>query len=162
MASAKTDLPEKQTLVEQSAFLLARLGRVASRRLNEELAATGLKPPQAAILFLLRDVGPQSQQSLGERVHVDPSNLVAFLNALEDEGLLVRKRDPGDRRRHIVEITKQGIKRVPACNDPVYGLEDQLFAGLTAEEREQLHGLLARVLVTMSVEEPPPDGTDGH
>jgi DNA-binding MarR family transcriptional regulator len=162
MASGKTVLPEPPTLVERSPFLLARLGRVASRRLAEELGATGLKPPQAAILFVLRDIGPLSQQNLGERLHVDPSNLVAFLNALEDEGLIVRKRDPADRRRHIVEITEQGIKRVPVCDDPLCGIEDELFAELDAEEREQLHRLLARVLVTMSVEEPPPDGDDGR
>jgi DNA-binding MarR family transcriptional regulator len=162
MASGKTALTEPPTLVERPAFLLARLGRVASRRLGEELGATGLKPPEAATLFVLRDVGPLSQQNLGERLHVDPSNLVSFLNALEDEGLVVRKRDPADRRRHIVEITQQGIKRVPVCDDPVCGIENELFAELSSQERDQLHNLLARVLVTMSVEEPPPDGDDGR
>jgi DNA-binding MarR family transcriptional regulator len=140
-------------MVESSAFLLARLGRVASRQLTEELLGTGLKPSQASILILLRDLGPMSQQALGERLHVDPSNLVAFLNALEGEGLLVRKRDPSDRRRHIVEITPQGIKRAPGCDECVVALEDQLFAGLSAEDREHLHRMLAHVLETMALEE---------
>lgn len=140
-------------MVESSAFLLARLGRVAARQLSEELIGTGLKPPQASILILLRDLGPMSQQSLAQRLHVDPSNLVAFLNALEGEGLLVRKRDPADRRRHIVEITQQGVERAPGCAECVVAIEDQLFAGLSAEEREQLHGILAHVLETMALEE---------
>jgi DNA-binding MarR family transcriptional regulator len=145
-------------MVESSAFLLARLGRVASRQLTDELLGTGLKPTEASILIMLRDLGPMSQQALGERLHVDPSNLVAFLNALEGEGLLVRKRDPSDRRRHIVEITQQGIKRAPGCDECVVAIEDQLLAGLSAEDREHLHRMLAHVIETMALEESSSDG----
>jgi DNA-binding MarR family transcriptional regulator len=130
---------------ERSAVLLARLGRVAARRLNKELAATGLKPPEASILIMLRDLGPMSQRELGERLRVDPSNLVVFLNALEEEGLVARKRDPEDRRRHIVEATDAGRKRVPRCDEAVDALEDELFAELSAEDRERLHEMLARL-----------------
>jgi DNA-binding MarR family transcriptional regulator len=137
-------------------FMLARLGRVAARRLNDYLAVTGLKRPHAVILMELRNFGPMSQQSLGERLHIDPSNLVAFLNTLEDDGLLVRRRDRADRRRHIVEITQEGIGRVPVCDEPLDALEDQLFVGLSTTDRERLRQLLERVLVTMSIEEPPP------
>jgi DNA-binding MarR family transcriptional regulator len=152
---------ESPEVLESPAFLLARLGRVAARRLNEHLAITGLKPPHAAILIELCAFGPISQQALGERLHVDPSNLVGSLNALERDGLVLRRRDPADRRRHIVEVTKRGIERLPACDHPVDALEDQLFADLSAEERKQLHGLLGRILLTMSVEElGPEDGDD--
>jgi DNA-binding MarR family transcriptional regulator len=140
--------------VEASSFLLARIGRVAARQLSDRLAETGLKPPEAVILTTLRNLGPMTQHALGDRMYVDPSNLVAFLNALEAEGLVVRRRDPDDRRRHIVEITAAGIERCPACFGPVAELDDQLLAGLSAEEKDVLRGLLARVLATMEVEEP--------
>lgn len=152
----RTDISESPALTESSAFLLARLGRVAARQLTEELDRTGLKPPHAAILIMLRDSGPMSQQALGERLHVDPSNLVAFLNALEEDGLVVRRRDPADRRRHIVEITKQGLGRCPACFGPVAALEDQLFAGLSAEDRQHLHRMLAQILENMALEDSAP------
>jgi DNA-binding MarR family transcriptional regulator len=134
--------------------MLARLGRVAGRRLNEQLAEIGLKPPHAAILLMLRDHGPVSQQELGERLHVDPSNLVSFLNSLEDDGLVLRRRDPADRRRHIVEITDAGIERVPVCNGPIDALEDELFAGLSPDDRKRLQTMLADLLMAVSVEEP--------
>jgi DNA-binding MarR family transcriptional regulator len=148
--SERSDQPD---VVNSTAFLLARLGRVAGRRLNDQLAVTGLKPPHAAILIELCAFGPMSQQALGERLQVDPSNLVGFLNALESDGLVVRRRDPADRRRHIVEVTKKGIARLPACDHPVDAVEDQLFAGLSRAERAQLHGLLGRILMTMSIDE---------
>jgi DNA-binding MarR family transcriptional regulator len=157
MTATTADGDKRHALVERSAFLLARLGRVAARRLNDELAATGLKPPETAVLIVLRDLGPLSQQALGRHLHVDPSNLVASLNSLESEGLLERRRDPDDRRRHIVEITKQGRKRLPACDDSVDSLEVQLFGGLTEQDRDQLNRILTRILLTAQIEEPSPE-----
>jgi DNA-binding MarR family transcriptional regulator len=155
-STTQTAATKQGDALERPVFLLARLGRIAARQLNDYLAVTGLKRPHAVILMELCNLGPMSQQALGERLHVDPSNLVAFLNSLEDDGLLVRRRDPDDRRRHIVEITKDGAERIPVCDAPLDVLEDQLFTGLNADEREQLRDLLARVVTTMSVEEAPP------
>jgi DNA-binding MarR family transcriptional regulator len=160
--SASTTQPAgtKGDALDRPVFQLARLGRIASRQLNDYLAVTGLKRAHAVVLMELCNLGPMSQQALGERLHVDPSNLVAFLNSLEEDGLLVRRRDPDDRRRHIVEVTKKGAERIPACDAPLDALEDQLFTGLNDDERDQLRQLLGRVLMTMSVEEPPGDGDE--
>jgi DNA-binding MarR family transcriptional regulator len=146
MSQGASENGDGSTRNERSAVLLARLGRVAARRLNEELAATtGLKPPHASILIILRDQGPLSQRELGERLQIDPSNLVVFLNALESEGLVARTRDPKDRRRHIVEATEEGRKRLPPCDQAVDALEEELFSELSAEDRARLHEMLTRL-----------------
>jgi DNA-binding MarR family transcriptional regulator len=156
MSATKTKPAEaERDVLGRPVFLLARVGRIAARRLDDYLEVTGLKRPHAAVLMELRNFGPMSQQSLGERLHIDPSNLVSFLNALEGEGLLVRRRDTADRRRHIVEITPEGSERIPVCDQPLDALEDQLFAGLSANERDRLRDLLERTLTEMSIEEPP-------
>jgi DNA-binding MarR family transcriptional regulator len=156
MSATKTKPVEAdREVLDRPVFLLARVGRIAARWLDDYLAVTGLKRPHAGVLMELRNFGPMSQQSLGERLNIDPSNLVSFLNALEGEGLLVRRRDPADRRRHIVEITPEGSERIPVCDGPLNQLEDQLFAGLSADERDRLRDLLERTLREMSIEEPP-------
>ena len=149
---------QRRLPAEPPAFMLARLGRVAARLLNDELAEVGLKPPEAAILLMLRDHGPVSQQELGDRLHIDPSNLVSFLNALEKDGLVLRRRDPADRRRHIVEITTQGAKRVPRCDGPVASLEDQLFAALSPADRKEFGRILTELLVSL----PDENGSGGE
>jgi DNA-binding MarR family transcriptional regulator len=68
--------------------------------------------------------------------------------------LVLRRRDPADRRRHIVEITKLGAERVPRCDGPVASLEDQLFATLSPDDRKQLQRILAELLAAMPDEEP--------
>jgi DNA-binding MarR family transcriptional regulator len=138
---------------ERCGMLLGRLGKLVSRRFAKALSATGLKPPQAGVLITLRDSGPMTQQALGDVLHIDPSNLVGVLNELEDNGWAIRRRDPTDRRRHIVEISAEGADRVAGVEDVVAGVEDELLAVLNPQEREQLRDLVARIVESTPADE---------
>jgi DNA-binding MarR family transcriptional regulator len=135
----------EKTMRANPCLLLAHLGRVAKRRFGEALEPTGLKGPEAFALMQLRDLGPISQQELAETLDLDPSKLVALLNELESDGLAERRRDPGDRRRHIVEISAAGRKRLADAERAMAAFENQFLAGLAPDERLQLQGLLGRV-----------------
>jgi DNA-binding MarR family transcriptional regulator len=134
-------------------FLLAHLGRVAKRRFAEALEPTGLKGPQAFALMRLRDLGPISQQELADKLDLDPSKLVALLNELESDGLAERRRDPCDRRRHIVEISARGHDRLADADRVMADFEVEFFSGLAADELRELQGLLARVAQGASCDE---------
>jgi DNA-binding MarR family transcriptional regulator len=126
-------------------LLLAHLGRVAKRRFSDALEPTGLNGPQAFALMQLRNLGPISQQELAETLDLDPSKLVALLNELEAAGFAERRRDPSDRRRHIVEISAAGRDRLRDAERAMSEFENRFFAGLEPDERHQLQGLLGRV-----------------
>src|SRR3954447_2410552 len=134
-------------------FLLALLGRVAKRRFADALEPTGLKGPEAFALMRLRDLGPISQQELADMLDLDPSKLVALLNQLESDGLAERRRDPGDRRRHIVEISPRGHQRLADADRVMADFEVEFFSGLAADELDELQGLLARVAQRVACEE---------
>jgi DNA-binding MarR family transcriptional regulator len=125
-------------------MLLVKIGHAAERWYTEALKPTGLNPRHVGVLFEVR-ARPTSQQALIESIGVDPSKLVGLLNDLEAEGLIVRRRDPDDRRRHIVEVSKEGRARLAALERAAAKVEERLFAGLDGEQRKQLHGLLAQV-----------------
>lgn len=120
------------------------LARVA-RRTAETCVPDGLRPRQLLALTLLDEHGPVTQQMLGEALRLDPSNVVGLLNELEDRGLITRRRDPADRRRHIVELSTAGIGELARTNSQLRLAEDELFSALTTDERSTLHGLLVRV-----------------
>jgi len=120
---------------------LARTGRRASEHL---LAPSGLRPRHVVALTLLNE-GSASQQDLAEVLQLDPSNVVGLLNELEDDGLVVRRRDPADRRRHIVEISERGASQLRSVQCAMAGVEETLLAVLTPEERVTLNDLLLRV-----------------
>src|SRR4051812_27760864 len=128
-------------------LLLARHGGITDARMREALTTSGVTPRHAIVLMHL-DGGQFSQRDLGARLGVDPSVLVALLNALEERDLVRRRRDPTDRRRHIVEITEAGAAAVTKLDAAIGRVEDELFADLTPQERDTLHSLLARVRTT--------------
>jgi DNA-binding MarR family transcriptional regulator len=94
----------------------------------------------------LNDRGPLSQQELGEVLSLDPSNVVGLLNELEQRELVTRRRDPTDRRRHIVELSAKGEEALAAAYLRLESVEDSLLAALSVEERTTLHDLLVRAV----------------
>jgi DNA-binding MarR family transcriptional regulator len=123
-------------------LLMIKLGRITMHRFTEALEPYGIRPRHVAALIELRDSGELTQQSLCGQLHLDPTNLVAILNDLEERGYAKRRRDPEDRRRHLVEVTNQGLAVIEKVSEVMDGVEDDLLAGLDPVEREQLEGAL--------------------
>jgi DNA-binding MarR family transcriptional regulator len=120
---------------------LARVGRRAA-----EHAPDGLRPRHVIALTLLNEQGAIGQQALAEALSLDPSNVVGLLNELEERELITRRRDPADRRRHIVDLSDKGVDELALASSRLGLIEDTMFAALSPEERETLHTLLSRVV----------------
>src|SRR5436853_581063 len=106
---------------------MIKLGRITMHRYTEALEPFGIRPRHVAALIELRDRGELTQQSLCGQLHLDPTNLVAILNELEQRGLATRRRDPKDRRRHLVEVSKKGIAVLEKVSEVMDGVEAVAF-----------------------------------
>ena len=131
----------------QVSVLIARLARVVRHRLEQVLTPTGLRQRHVVALSYLRGFGPTAQQSLAERLRMDPSSLVCLLNDLEESGLVVRTRDRSDRRRAIVQLSPDGERALRQVDHAVEAVEREMLTGLDADERSTLRRLLARLPV---------------
>jgi DNA-binding MarR family transcriptional regulator len=124
--------------------LLTQLTKVIYRRASEELL--GMRVKQFSTLAVLRDHSPIPQQELGESLCVDANNLVLLLNDLEASEFALRRRDPTDRRRHLVEITDEGLRALDTAEKGIESVEGDVLASLTCQERVELQALLAKAL----------------
>jgi len=124
--------------------LVTQLSRLIYRRTSEDLL--GIRVKEFASLALLREHSPVPQQELGEILCVDANNLVLLLNELESREFALRRRDPADRRRHLVEITEEGVRALDAAEKGIESVEDDVLAPLSRAERSELQALLAKVL----------------
>ena len=125
--------------------LVTRLARAVFRASSEEILGMRLK--QSILLGELRDSdGAMPQQALCGAMHLDPNNLVLMLNELEDDGYIERKRDPEDRRRHIVELTSAGERALERAEKGMESVEDEVLAALDRNQRAELRKLLALAL----------------
>jgi DNA-binding MarR family transcriptional regulator len=126
-------------------LLMIKLGRITMHRFTEALEPFGIRPRHVAALIELRDRGELTQQGLCGQLHLDPTNLVAILNELEQRGYATRRRDPEDRRRHLVEISKKGIAVIEKVTEVMDGVEADLLEGFEPAERDQFEGLLTSI-----------------
>jgi DNA-binding MarR family transcriptional regulator len=132
-------------LLANSAFLLARLGFTFKMRAIEEVEAAGFSLYDYSVLAVLAEKPRETQATVADALRVDRSQLVGILDALEERGLVERKRDPNDRRRHLVSLTAEGKKQLGRLRTIIGRLEDDLLAPLDAGERESLHELVLKL-----------------
>ena len=136
---------ESQSNDEGCGLLLTRLARVANRALACSLGELGLRAQQFGVLHLIGDAGPLSQADLAATLRLHASNLVRVLDEMEEAGLIVRRRDPADRRRQYVAITVAGVQMLRRADRIAAETERELLAPLSAVEQTALRELLGRV-----------------
>ena len=124
--------------------LLTQIHKALNRRTGEELLGMRFKPYMT--LGYIRDHPDTTQQELESALFMDANSVVLILNELEAARFSIRKRDPNDRRRHMVEITESGRKAIERADKAREGLEDEILGDLSADERKTLRELLERVL----------------
>lgn len=124
--------------------LLLRLAKVIHKRSTDE--RLGIKLRQLMLLSYLRKGAPALQQQLCESLWLDPNNCVLLLNELEEMGYVERRRDPADRRRHMVDITDEGRVALERAERAQEEIGDELLSALSDEERATLRSLLSRVV----------------
>jgi DNA-binding MarR family transcriptional regulator len=128
------------------AFALGKLGQAATGRFADRLAPHGLRPRHCAVLELLAG-GPTAQLELAKDIGVTPSVVVDMLDELEGRGALRRVRDTADRRRQLIELTAEGHELRRTAVRLARQTDDELLAGLTAEESAALRRTLGRIAV---------------
>jgi DNA-binding MarR family transcriptional regulator len=132
-----------------SLVLLTRLSRLVYRRATEDVLGMRLK--QFVALNYLHHMPGVGQRQLGDLLMLDANNCVLLLNDIEAAGWAERRRDPDDRRRHIVEITDSGREALFRAEIALDGLEDEVLGALSPDERDTLRDLLGRVMADKPV-----------
>ena len=136
-------LPEE--LVASSTFLLKRLGFSAKERGFKAYEQEGLHPYHHAILLALDQGSHETQGAIADALGYDRGQLVGLLDELEEQGLVERRRDPNDRRRHLVQLTADGKRTLRRLRSIARELEDEFLDPLSETEREKLHVLLLKL-----------------
>lgn len=134
-----------QELVASPTFLLKRLGFAAKHKALDAYEQAGFNPYQYGILALLDEGARETQASIADALGYDRGQLVGFLDQLEQQRLVERRRDPDDRRRHVVRLTPDGKRTLNRLRTLARSLDDDFLETLDQDERATLHALLLRL-----------------
>lgn len=124
---------------------LAGTARVVGRAFDEALAAAGGTTPIWLILISLKSRQLGNQRELAEAVGIQGATLTHHLNAMEKDGLVTRRRDPGNRRVHVVELTEEGDRMFHRLREVAMSFDSRLRADLSDEQAAVFEEVLARL-----------------
>jgi DNA-binding MarR family transcriptional regulator len=135
------------TLLALPSYLASHVARAGHDLLVSAIAEHDLRLPHFATLTALSDFGPLPQHELADRLGLNRSHLVGYLDTVENRGLVRRDRDPADRRRQLVVLTPEGQRLQRHLREVAERVQAEFLQELSEPERETLIALLRRVLL---------------
>jgi DNA-binding MarR family transcriptional regulator len=132
-------------LLASPTFLLKHLTWAMKDQKHAAFEASGLNPMHYAVLALLDEGARETQATIADALGYDRSYLVGLLDELEERGLIERRRDPDDRRRHLVKLMPAGKETLTKLRVVLKRFEKEFLAPLDAEERATFQGFLRRL-----------------
>ncbi|MCG8391597.1 MAG: MarR family transcriptional regulator [Pseudomonadales bacterium] len=126
-------------------LVLHDVARMMRRDFDRRARSLGLSRARWQVLWHLARHEGIHQAALAERLDVAPISLARQVDRLEQEGLVERRADPGDRRRCLLYLTEAAQPALEALRDKAALTRQRALAGLSREDR----AILQRMLETM-------------
>jgi MarR family transcriptional regulator for hemolysin len=124
---------------------LANTAKTVSRAFNETLAEAGGTLPIWLILTALRGEQWRTQAELARSLRIEGPTLTRHLDGMERTGLVLRRRDPENRRAVQVELTDEGTALHSRLRANVVAFNERLTEGLEADELNTMLELLEQL-----------------
>jgi len=121
------------------------LARLFARKLNDQLAGTGITSSQYPVLVRLEQHKSLTQNELCEQLFIEPSTISKTLDNLEKMGLVMRISGPNDKREKRVELTDKAKQNYPVLLDLILELQNQILAGIPQEDLEVFNRVLEKI-----------------
>lgn len=152
VAAWRREIPTIDVSPLQVFSRVSRLAVLADRERRAAYSSQQLEPWEFDVLAALRRAGAPFALSPGELIRatlVTSATMTHRVDRLSASGLVARTPDPHDRRGVRVALTEAGRTRVEAALADLVGAEERLLAGLSRRERQELAGLLRRLLIPL-------------
>jgi MarR family transcriptional regulator for hemolysin len=124
---------------------LARTARVVSRAFDDALGEAGGSVPVWLVLISLKTERLRKQRELANAVGIREATLTHHLNLMDGKGLITRRRDPANRRVHLVELTPDGEEAFDRLRGAASAFDQRLRGRLSDEDVAALGDLLHRL-----------------
>lgn len=127
-------------------LLVSRTAKALDRAADDALARVGGSGPAWLVLQALATGGHRTQADLAAAVGIRQPTVTHHLDTLERAGLVVRDRDPGNRRVQRVTLTEAGRERFLRLRRAAAAFDGRLRAGLDESDVTELRRILAQLV----------------
>jgi DNA-binding MarR family transcriptional regulator len=140
-------MPIPPSLADRPGALLVIAARTGQDLAKRRLTPMGLTVQMCGVLSLLAQ-GPISQHALGHQLGIDRTTMVELIDQLEHQGVVVRRRNPADRRSYALALTPRGRTVQKRASRVFDAAADEFFGPLKPAEREALGDMLRRMIAS--------------
>jgi MarR family transcriptional regulator, transcriptional regulator for hemolysin len=133
---------------------LATTAKHVSSAFDAALAEAGGSRPSWLILLAIKTRSFANQQEIADAVGIRGATLTYHLNAMEADGLLIRRRDHSNRRIHVVELTEAGHRAFDSMRGAAIEFDRRLRKGLTDAQLTALRDALRWMSANVGAVEP--------
>ena len=139
-------------MADSLGFLLNDVARLIRRRFDERARVVGATRAQWKTLLVLSRNEGLNQGALADRLEVEPITLARMIDRLEEAGLVERRSDPADRRAWRIFLTEAARPKIEKLQTLANDLFEDIFVGVTPDERERLTDTLNLIRDNLLVE----------
>lgn len=126
-------------------LVLSGAAREIARAFDAALASAGGSLSTWLVLLTLATRPTASQRELAAAVGIQGATLTHHLNGMERDGLVTRRRDPANRRVHLVELTEDGRAAFHRLRHVAVDHDRRVRAGLSEQELDLTRQVLGRM-----------------
>ena len=156
---AVREMPFIDAEVEGAVSRVCKMTRYLDKSMGETLSAYDMTEGEYRVLIKIRLSGPEHHMSPGDLsrdLMVSTGAMTNRLDRMEEAGLVVRKRDPDDRRGVLVELTDVGRKVLGEALGEQAAKEIDLLSVLNPREQITLNRLLRKLMRSFEQKMGPP------
>ena len=131
---------------------LTQAARSVSRAFDDALTEADGSLPIWLVLLNLKANPQGSQRQIAQAMGITEATLTHHLNAMDTDGLITRRRDPANRRVHLLGLTPAGEAAFARLRSAAVGFDRRLRKGMTDSQLEQLQEMLDRLVANVGAE----------
>ncbi|HEX6492807.1 MAG TPA: MarR family winged helix-turn-helix transcriptional regulator [Candidatus Dormibacteraeota bacterium] len=129
---------------------LTRSARAVGRAFDDALAEAGGSLPVWLVLLSLKQRPQANQRDVATAMGLTEATLTHHLGSIEAAGLITRRRDPANRRHHILELTGAGEAAFTRLRAAAVAFDRRLRRGTTDDDIDRLRELLDHVTANVA------------
>ena len=118
------------------ALLFKYASEIITERLEKECSKKGFSVREGWILMAIEEK-PLSQHVVAECLLINRNVMVGLVDCLEEKGLVVRKKNPENRRESLLEVTPKGRKILKWIHDGFAERTNRIFHPISSDVRDQ-------------------------
>ena len=139
--------------MDQMAYLIMSMQAQIHKQLMKGLEQTELSTGQPKVLAYLKSHEGLCQKDVAQACLMEPSSLTVLLNRMEQQGMIERRYQDGNRKTRYIYLTEYGKGLAGQVVDRFYEVEREALAGVPEEEKETFLRVCREIVNNLSSEE---------